>query len=383
MARALGITLALLTLVSGGARPGLCAGAPARRADARKLLRIAVDACTEVVRSLAPSGRLGDPRYQPLRAAVTRVEDSLADVSAHLAQRDLRFFQSLRQGSRTMAEAAAVLSRTGLQDPEVVRQVQSMGAAYARLRNRYGSEWLRFQTGRPLNAEEMRRFRAMQALQSVLAGRFTLLLEKAQAAGDVTTARELGRLEARSRGIAEALPTLDEVLSASVAADTIEGEYDAIREANPADAPEWNETDAAVGDLRTDPSVGFVFTTDLKTVEQWSYTGVETDVPDQVADADIPKGPGALDEALAAGRSMAAPILVESHSTEATEEVDQTDQTDQTDTTDETAVEMAAEEPAVPEAAPDVEKTDAPVLKDAPVVVPVEPPRPPMRGFLL
>jgi hypothetical protein len=146
-----------------------------------------------------------------------------------------------------------------------------------------------------------------------------------------------------------------------------------------------------VGDLRTDPSVGFVFTTDLKTVQQWSYTGVETDVPDEVADADIPKGPGALDEALAAGRSTAVAVLIESHATEATDEVDETDQTDETD---ETAAEPADDDgPEAMEAAeteaeePLVEKTAAPVLKDAPAVPVAVPPAlappPPMRGFLL
>ena len=298
--------------------------------------------------------------------------DSLADVSAHLAEQDLGLFGSLRTGSRTMAEVVALLPRTGLQDPETVRGIGSMAAAYARLRNRYGSEWLRFRTGQPLSAEELRRFQALQALQAQLAGRFELLRARALAAGDATTAEDLDRLASQAHGIAEALPTLDKVLGASVAADAIQGEYDAVRTANPDDEPEWNATDAAVGDLRTDSSVGFVFTTDLKTVQQWSFVREETDVPAGGADDDVPgapAAPGALDEAL-----KDTAVLAGEADPDTTDEMEEAE-----------AEEMAAdEEPA------------GPIVSNAPAAVPAVPvvpaaspapaqdlPKPPLRGFLL
>lgn len=313
--RALGIAAGVLALTVGMARPGGCADPPVRRADAHKLVRIAEDACASAVRALqAPD--LRGPRSEPLRSALLRMESSLAEIQARLEQRDLRFFQMLSTGSRTLAEVSVVWPRTGLQAPGVDREIRSLSAAYGRLRNRYGDEWLRFQSGRPLSPDELRRFQALQAMEAAFAARLAILIERAQAAGnsgDTATVRDLTLLKTQASRIAQAPATLDEMLNAEVVADAIQGEYDAVRDANPADDAEWTGADQVADDLRTDPSVGFVFAADLGTDKQWSYTRVETDVPGEVADADIPADRlSALDEVLAAGRSTAAPVLVES-----------------------------------------------------------------------
>jgi hypothetical protein len=100
------------------------------------------------------------------------------------------------------------------------------------------------------------------------------------------------------------------MLNAEVVADSIQGEYDAVRDANPnEDDAEWNGADQMAEELRTDPSVGFVFTADLRSATKWTYTRVETDVPADVADDDIRSA--ALDEALAAAPSMAPAVLLE------------------------------------------------------------------------
>jgi hypothetical protein len=407
--RVLGIAAGVLALTVGMARPGVCAGPPARRADAHKLVRIAEDACASAVRALQAPDLRGS-RSEPLRSALLRMESSLAEIQARLEERDLRFFQMLSTGSRTLAEVSVVWPRSGLQDPVVDREIRSLSAAYGRLRNRYGDEWLRFQAGptagQTLSADEKRRFQALQAMEAAFASRLAVLIEKLQAAGnagnagnagDIATVRDLSLLMSQANRIAQAPATLDEMLNAEVVADAIQGEYDAVRDANPADDAEWNGADQVAEDLRTDPSVGFVFSVDLQTAKQWSYTRVETDVPDEVADADIPADrPPALDEVLAAGRTTAVPVLVASSEPEAANAANSANNADTDDPEAMEDMEVAepaeagVEEPAVP-AAPE---TVAKAAKDseAPTVLPAVDPqklakpsmlKPPMRSFLL
>jgi hypothetical protein len=307
MTRLLWITAVLLALI-GSATPAVCADAPARRADAYKLVQIAEDACRSAIHALQAPG-ISAPQAAPLRSALERMGKSLAEIQARLNQRDMRFFDMLGTGSRTLAEVAVVWPRTGLADPAVDREIRSLDAAYGRLRNRYGAEWLRFQAGQTLSADELRRFQALQAMQAAFAARLAVLIEKARQAGDAATARDLGLLMSQANAIAQAPPTLDEMLNAEVLADAIQGEYNAVRDANPEDDADWDVADQVADELRTDPSVGFVFTADLRSGTKWTYTEVETDVPAAVADDDIRSS--ALDEALAAGPSQAAPVLLE------------------------------------------------------------------------
>jgi hypothetical protein len=265
--RALGMVVALFI---GTALPGLCGTAPPQRVNAHTLVRIAADSCAGAVKALDAPG-FHDPRYQPLRAALEGMSSLIADVGARLNTRDLGFFRALRGGTKTLAEVRTVLARTGLHDPQVERDIQSLDDAYSRLRNRYGDEWLRFRTGKPVNEEEKRRFEAMRAAQAALAGKLAVLQQKARTSGNAATAQELALLITQADSIAAAPATLDEILNASVLNDTIQGEYAATRDANPADDPEWNDADQAVDNLETDAGVGFVFTTDLQSVQQWSY----------------------------------------------------------------------------------------------------------------
>jgi len=273
--------LALAVLIAGSTLPAVGGTAvPVRRVNAHELVRIAAGSCTAAARALDKRADSQDPRYQPLRSVLKSMAGSVSEVGARLDARDLGFFKALRTGSRTLAEMHVLLTRTQLQDPEIAGSIGRLDAAYGRLRNRYGQEWLRFRTGKQLNEEEERRFEALRAMQALLAVRLQWLQEKAWAAGDGATAGELGRLAARAKSIARAPSNLDELLNASVASDTIQGEYAALREANPVDDPEWSDADQIMTDLSTDESVGFVFTTDLQTVQQWSYTGERTALPD-------------------------------------------------------------------------------------------------------
>jgi len=270
--------LSLALTLTAFALPRLCAAAPVRRVNAHELVRIAAGSCAEAAQALDRRAGSQDPRYQPLRSVLKSMAGTVADVDARLNARDLGFFKALRTGTRTMAEIHVLLTRSGLQEPEITASIGSLDVAYGRLRNRYGEEWLRFRTGKPLNDEEKRRFAALQAMQALLVVKLQPLQEKARAKGDTATAGELGRLATQAEAIAQAPPTLEELLNASVAGDAIQGEYAAIRDANPADEPEWNDADQVVTDLSTDESVGFVFVTDLETVQQWSYTGERTNL---------------------------------------------------------------------------------------------------------
>lgn len=397
--RILGMALALIV---GVAAPGVCAGtrAVAPRADARKLVRIAATACSGAVRGLEAPGRR-DVKTQPLHATLTRMGASIAEVGARLEARDLGFFKALRAGTRTLAELRVVLPRSGVQDPEIEREIRTMAATYGRLRNRYGKEWLRFRTGRPVNEEERKRFAHVQAAQALFVGTLTPLLDRARAAGDARTAGELSHLIGQAESVAQAPPTLDEILNASVVTDTIEGEYAATREANPVDEPEWKDANQVVEQLHTDASVGFVFATDLDSasVEGWSWVQEETTLPEEAADA--------LGEALAVApvsvRTEAAAGIGDEEEEEMPLPEDEMlwiaegdGEEEEEAVTEETAAE---EEPAkaadtevcTPESAATAEGSCAPLLIAAPPTAspasPVPPPKlapaaPPLRGFL-
>jgi hypothetical protein len=389
MTRTLWITAVLL---AGMAAPGVCATAPVRRADAYKLVQIAEDACRGAIHGLQAPG-LGGPRSEPLRSALQRMGDSLAEIQARLDERDVRFFDMLSTGSRTLAEVAVIWPRSGLSDPVVDREIRSLDAAYGRLRNRYGAEWLRFQAGQALSADELRRFQALQAMQAAFAARLTVLIEQARQAGDAATVRDLSLLRNQANAIAQAPPTLDEMLNAEVVADAIQGEYDAVRDANPADNAEWDGADQVADELRTDPSVGFVFTADLRSAAKWTYARVETDVPADVSDADIRSN--ALDEALAAAPSTAPPVLLTASEPEGAVAADTAALVDdaeamegsepeiETETVEETGLPLPVT--LAPAAAAKEPVTTAAKEPALPLVVPsaAEFQKPPLRSFLL
>jgi len=392
MTRTLWITAVLL---AGMAAPGVCATAPVRRADAYKLVQIAEDACRGAIHGLQAPG-LGGPRSEPLRSALQRMGDSLAEIQARLNERDVRFFDMLSTGSRVLAEVAVIWPRTGLTDPVVDREIRSLDAAYGRLRNRYGAEWLRFQAGQTLSADELRRFQALQAMQATFAARLTVLIDQARLAGDAATVRDLTLLRSQANAIAQAPPTLDEMLNAEVVADAIQGEYDAVRDANPADIAEWDGADQVADELRTDPSVGFVFTADLRSAAKWTYARLETDVPADVADADIADADiraNALDEALAAAPSTAAPVLLAASGPEETVAQDTAAAVDDAESMEETETETEIVEEAglslpvtlAPAVAAKEPVTTAAKEPAAPSVVPsaAESQKPALRSFLL
>lgn len=345
--KAFSLALTLIAL----ALPAVCsAAAPVRRVNAHELVRIAAGSCAGAVQALDRRAGSQDPRYQPLRSVLKSMASTVAEVGARLNARDLGFFKALRTGTRTLAEVHVLLARTGLQEPEILSNIQSLDTAYGRLRNRYGQEWLRFRAGKQLNDEEKRRFAALQAMQALLVVRLQALQEKARAAGDMETAGELGRLATQAKTIAQASPSLDELLNASVAGDAIQGEYAAIRDANPADEPEWNDADQVVTDLSTDESVGFVFVTDLETVQQWSYTGERT--------------------------NLTAPEEPEPELTDLTDPADPADSIEEC--TAESATEGCADADLLT-----VATTAAPPVPSSPPPAPARPTRPLMHGFLL
>jgi hypothetical protein len=341
-----------LTLIAF-ALPAVCAAAaPVRRVNAHELVRIAAGSCAGAARALDRRTGAQDSRYQPLRSVLKSLAGTVAEVGARLNARDLEFFKVLRTGTRTLAEMHVLLARTGLQEPELTSNIQSLDTAYGRLRNRYGEEWLRFRTGKPLNEEERRRLEAMRAMQALLVVKLLLLEEKARVAGDAATAGELARLAAQAKTIAQAPPSLDELLNASIAGDAVQGEYTAIRDANPGDEPEWSDADQVVTDLSTDESVGFVFVTDLETVQQWSYTGERT--------------------------NLTAPEELEPDLTDLT---DPADPADPADPTEECTAESAAEGCFAPDAL--AAAAPAPPVPSSPPPAPARPSRPLMHGFLL
>jgi hypothetical protein len=181
-----------------------------------------------------------------------------------------------------LAHLGVVLNRVGTHDPEIDREIRILSSSYGRLRSRYGREWLRFRTGQPINEEERRRFERMRASQARLARKLAPLQERAEAAGDRATAGELALLIVQANRIATAPLNLEELLDSSVLSDTIQGEWDGTRSLSAEDGPEWREADQVVEDLYTDSDVGFVFTTNLDSVEAWSYVEEESPLPEEI-----------------------------------------------------------------------------------------------------
>lgn len=304
--RALFTTL-LLALFVGGFLGGVAEAfavksapaAPAgRRANARKLLRIADGAAQRMI--VDGRGRLDrDPKARAFWETLLRMDSEIERIGTGLKSRDLSFFKSLRAGTTTLAELQVtwtLAQAKGVRDSSVDYNLRTLAAAHGRLRDRYGPEWVRFQSGRPLNEDEKIRFARMRAEQARLAGKIEVLYERAEEAGDTATADELAYLLDQIHDIASASPTLGDYLDASVATDAIRGAWYGTRAEHAADEEGWADADRVVSEITTDEEVGFVFTTDLDTVDGWSFVEEETDIPTALADVS--------EEGLAPGRVL-------------------------------------------------------------------------------
>lgn len=278
--------LLLSLLILGSAAASSALQQPSgRRANARKLLRIADGASQRLIQ--AGQGRLDrDARSRPFWEALLRMDSQVERVGAGLQTRGVSFFQALRTGTSSLAELQATWALSGVKDPAIDQNLRTLAAAYARLRNRYGPEWVRFQTGRPLSEEERIRFARMRAEQGYLAGKLEPLRDRAEQAGDYATADELTHLLAQVHAIATASATLGDYLDASVATDSIRGAWYGTRAVHAADEEGWAEADQVVSNITTDESVGFVFTTDLQAVQSWGFLEEETEVPAEIAQAE-------------------------------------------------------------------------------------------------
>jgi len=332
------LLLSLLVLGSATAASALQTSS-GRRANARKLLRIADGASQRLVR--AGQGRLDrNARSRPFWEALVRMDSQIDKVGAGLRTRDVSFFQALRSGTSSLAELRTTWALAGVKDPSVDQDLRMLAAAYGRLRNRYGPEWVRFQTGRPLSEDERIRFARMRAEQGYLAGKLEPLRDRAEQARDYATADELTFLLAQVHGVATASPTLGDYLDASVATDSIRGAWYGARAAHTAEEEGWAEADQVVSDITTDENVGFVFTSDLQSVQDWSFVEEETEVPAEIAQADA--GDDQEDRQLAPGR------IVEVGAVE--EEGDLTDRSDPTDPSDAEVILEESEEVTEPAA---------------------------------
>jgi len=339
MRRPAALAILLLSLLVLGSATAASALQPAagRRANARKLLRIADGASQRLIR--AGQGRLDrNARSLPFWEALRRMDSQIDKVGAGLRTRDLSFFQALRAGTSALAELRTTWALAGVKDPAVDQDLRALAAAYGRLRNRYGPEWVRFQTGRPLSEGERIRFARMRAEQGYFAGKLEPLRDRAEQARDYATADELTFLLAQVHGVATASPTLGDYLDASVATDSIRGAWYGARAAHSADEEGWADADQVVSDITTDDDVGFVFTSDLQSVQDWSFVEEETEIPAEIAEAEE----GEEDRQLAPGR------IVEVGAVE--EEGDLTDRSDPTDPSDAEVILEESEEVTEPAA---------------------------------
>jgi hypothetical protein len=282
--------LCCLGLLAAGLTPAAVA-APAPKVNARKLVRMAEDAWSRTAQAAQ-----GASRNSALWMSLDRMHASLLDVDTTLRQRDLAFFRALRSGSVAMAQLGVVWSQSGIKDSAIDREIRTLSASYRQLRSRYGPEWVRFRTGKPLNEKERQRFERMRAEQARLAGRLEPLRDKAAAAGDKATAGQLAVLIAQAQSIATAPLTLDELLEASVLSDAIRGEWYGTRAVHPTAQEDWVQADDAVEELYTDESVGFVFTAELGsgTVQGWSFTEEETDLTEEIDREEVAQQPAEI-----------------------------------------------------------------------------------------
>lgn len=253
------------------------------------LLRIADGASSSLLQAWEERLRR-DARTAAFREALLHMDSQIDRVGAGLRSRDLSFFQALRAGTATLAELQVTWALAGIQDPGVEQDLGRLSAAFGRLRHRYGPEWVRFRSGRPLSEDERLRLVRLRAGQSLLAEAIEPLRDRADRVGDEATAEELTLLLAQIQAVTTSASTLGDYLDASVAADSIRGAWYGARATHATDEAGWAEADRMVAGITTDESVGFVFTTGLNGVEDWSFVEEETEIPVEIAGMETEEG---------------------------------------------------------------------------------------------
>jgi hypothetical protein len=284
--------LCLGLLVWLGAALPAWAAENGRPAAGRQLAR--TERALTATAQAAKAPQAGLPRGGAFRAALARLSGALARAEAGLRAGDARYFASLSDGSRALAELEAVWARTPRRDPAVGARVTALAAAYRRLRNGYGWEALRRGQGGALTAAEASRFQALKHADAQLAAHLKPVQAKVDKAGDRAMAEQLARLREQARRVAAAELTLEAYLTAELLNDIVRGEWEAAQHyVKKPYRVAWRKSAPTIEKLATDPGIGFVFTADLSKAEAWTFddsgnAGEETVAADREAAAPAP-----------------------------------------------------------------------------------------------
>ena len=229
------LALLLLSLLVLGSATAASALQPpsGRRANARKLLRIADGASHRLIQ--AGQGRLDRERApgRSGRRSSTWMPRSTASERAPDARPVVLPGPALRHGLARRAPGHLGAGRRSRTPPSTRTSGRSprpmAGCATGMARSGSASR-----PGRPLSEDERLRFARMRAEQGRLADRIEPLRDRAARAGDDATVDELTLLLAQIHAIATASPTLGDYLDASVATDSIRGAWHGARAAHTA-----------------------------------------------------------------------------------------------------------------------------------------------------
>ncbi|MFL6198194.1 MAG: hypothetical protein ACJ76J_03370 [Thermoanaerobaculia bacterium] len=289
--KSLPISFALLLLLTAGASHA----APARKADAHQLLRLAESGLADTVRAAeAAQGRFdrSKPEQRPFWRAVDKMDAVLRRVRAAMLARDESFFGALEDGSAALGELRVVWARTGVPDPGVSEGLRILSESYQLLRTGYGRESVRHRNGRGLTEAERQRFLRIQQAQQRFADLLKELQEEARRRGDAAMAAELRRMQIDAERIAAAQLTLNAYLNALMIGDSQRGEWTGNSQyAAPADRSDWQEAETVVEELYTEQEIGHVLALDLGTLPDTpaplsaTHFDEATELPDSLANA--------------------------------------------------------------------------------------------------
>lgn len=205
-----------------------------------------------------------DPRHAPFWNTLVRMGQSLQVVRATLESSDPQVFQALRTGSRTLAELRVNWSRLGIAAPAVEAQIAALASSYRLLRSGYGREGLRERQSPSLAEEEQRWLARWQDSQRRFADQLRILVAQATERGDQETVAELQPILEDAERIGQGDPILDTYLEASLASDTVEGEWEALSDDLAEAYPdEWQAADAIMDQISVESEFGFVMAANL------------------------------------------------------------------------------------------------------------------------
>lgn len=248
------------TLASGVEAATLKVGAADLLASSEQAYNATLAAARQSGGRLDPT----NPRQAPFWQALARMGQTLQTVHATLASSDPRVFQALRDGSRTLAELRVTWSRIGAPAPAVESQLAALASSYRMLRSGYGREGLRERQGVDLAEEERRWLERWQDSQRRFADQLRILLAQAAERGDFDTVAELQPILEDAERIGEGDPDLDTYLEASLASDTVEGEWEALSDDLAEEyEEEWQTADAIMDQISVESDVGFVLAANL------------------------------------------------------------------------------------------------------------------------